>query len=193
MSFSYGSLLPHQESLSVRLRLEGPQRQPLPQQYDVNDVDNDQVISPSGIEGGTSSSIPSSVYDPNESYPQGHASLFSCFLNLVNTVVGAGMLGLPGALGGTGYLTGCWLMLMGAIFSAQGLVLLSMAAQQAGLPSSFYSVARAAVPEYTVLIDCAVAFKCFGGKTSQTSDNTRVVVCTPVLLIGVASLYDMVL
>jgi len=57
------------------------------------------------------------------------------------------------------------LIFVGAMFSAHGLSLLSRAAQQAGLPSSFYSVARAAVPQYTILIDLAVALKCFGVAT----------------------------
>lgn len=75
------------------------------------------------------------------------------------------MLGLPGAFGGTGWLAGLFLIVISASFSAHGLVLLSKAAQAAGLPSSFYTVAIAAVPQYTVLIDLAVALKCFGVAT----------------------------
>lgn len=95
----------------------------------------------------------------------GSASLISCGINLANTIVGAGMLGLPGAFGGTGYIGGSILITLGALFSAHGLNLLSKAAQKAGLPSSFYSVARATVPQYTILIDLAVALKCFGVAT----------------------------
>lgn len=93
------------------------------------------------------------------------ATIWSGFVNLANTIVGAGMLGLPGAFAGTGTIGGTLLLVLGAAFSAHGLFLLSRAAQQAGLPSSFYSVARAAVPQYTVLIDLAVALKCFGVAT----------------------------
>lgn len=95
----------------------------------------------------------------------GRATILSCTINLANTIVGAGMLGLPGAFGGTGWLAGLILIAVSAAFSAHGLVLLSKAAQRAGLPSSFYSVALAAVPRYTVLIDLAVAMKCFGVAT----------------------------
>ena len=95
----------------------------------------------------------------------GKATVISCSINLTNTIVGAGMLGLPGAFGGTGWLAGLFLIVISASFSAHGLVLLSKAAQAAGLPSSFYSVALAAVPQYTVLIDLAVAMKCFGVAT----------------------------
>jgi amino acid permease len=100
--------------------------------------------------------------DPNK---DGSATFTSCVINLANTIIGAGMLGLPGAMAGTGYVFGVILMTLGALFSAHGLMLLSKAAQQAGLPSSFYSVARAAVPKYTILIDLAVALKCFGVAT----------------------------
>lgn len=92
-------------------------------------------------------------------------TLWSGFINLTNTIIGAGMLGLPGAFAGTGAAGGSLLLLTGAFFSVQGLFLLSKAAQKTGLPSSFYSVARAAVPRYTILIDLAVALKCFGVAT----------------------------
>lgn len=96
----------------------------------------------------------------------GTATLSSCAINLANTIVGAGMLGLPGAFGGTGYVGGPLLIFAGAAFSAHGLMLLARAATMVGeYPSSFYTVARAAVPRYTVLIDLAVALKCFGVAT----------------------------
>eukprot|EP00804_Cyclotella_cryptica_P002082 CCRYP_006504-RA/>CCRYP_006504-RA protein AED:0.11 eAED:0.07 QI:0/0/0/1/0.5/0/3/0/191 len=75
------------------------------------------------------------------------------------------MLGLPGAFAGTGHTVGMALLLVAATFLAHGLVLLSKSATAASLPSSFYSVAAAAVPRYTVLIDLAVALKCFGVAT----------------------------
>lgn len=103
----------------------------------------------------------------HEQHPsqQPQATILSCVINLTNTIIGAGMLGLPGAFAGTGYVGGTILILCGAFFSTNGLYLLSSAAQRAGLPSSFYSVAAAAVPQYTILIDLAVALKCFGVAT----------------------------
>lgn len=102
--------------------------------------------------------------------PQKGSSIASCVINLANTIIGAGMLGLPGAFGGTGYLTGVVLLLIAAMFSAHGLVLLSKSAQKVGLPSSFYSVAAVAVPSYTILVDLAVALKCFGVATGKQND-----------------------
>eukprot|EP00977_Amphora_coffeiformis_P006348 scaffold1353_cov161-Amphora_coffeaeformis.AAC.20 len=132
-----------QESLSIRIRQEGPRRSA-----------SREALLQVGDEGEDDAIV-----------PKGHATIFSCFINLVNTIVGAGMLGLPGAFGGTGYVVGSVMICLGAAFSANGLVLLTKAARMARLPSSFYSVARAAVPEYTVLIDLAVALKCFGVAT----------------------------
>ena len=109
-------------------------------------------------------------YDDEEqqdssSKQQSKATIFSGTINLSNTIIGAGMLGLPGAFGGTGYIGGLVFIVTSAAFSAHGLVLLSKAAIKAGLPSSFYSVAHAAVPSYTILIDLAVTLKCFGVAT----------------------------
>jgi amino acid permease len=100
-------------------------------------------------------------------HSKGGASIASSVVNLTNTIVGAGMLGLPGAFGGTGYIGGLILIILAAGFSAHGLVLLSKCAQRTGLPSSFYSVALAAVPRCTILIDLAVALKCFGVATGE--------------------------
>ena len=93
------------------------------------------------------------------------STISSGVVNLANTIVGAGMLGLPGAFGGTGWLSGIILIVVSAIFSAHGLVLLSKSAIITGKPASFYSVAHASVPRYTMLIDAAVAVKCFGVAT----------------------------
>ncbi|KAL3802231.1 hypothetical protein HJC23_001775 [Cyclotella cryptica] len=106
---------------------------------------------------------------PSPTPPPKGSTLTSGILNLSNTIVGAGMLGLPGAFAGTGHTAGMALLLVAATFSAHGLVLLSKSATAAGLPSSFYSVAAAAVPRYTVLIDLAVALKCFGVATDTTT------------------------
>ena len=93
------------------------------------------------------------------------ATISSSVINLTNTIVGAGMIGLPGAFGGTGYVSGMILIALSAAFAAHGLVLLTKVACLTGRPCSFYSVAHASVPKYTVLIDAAVALNCFGVAT----------------------------
>lgn len=96
------------------------------------------------------------------------ASSFSCIANLANTILGSGLLGLPGAFAGAGSLTGTILLLVASLGSANGLRLLSHCARKVGYeePTSFYSVANAAHPGSTKIIDFAVAIKCFGVATS---------------------------
>ena len=96
------------------------------------------------------------------------ATFFSCVANLANTILGSGLLGLPGAFAGAGSLTGTLLLIIAAFGSANGLRLLSLCASKVGYdePTSFYSVANRAHPSSTTVIDFAVAIKCFGVATS---------------------------
>jgi amino acid permease len=92
-------------------------------------------------------------------------TLFSSILNLVNTIIGTGMLGLPGAFAGSGYFGGFFLLIVSAAFSAHGLMLLTKAADITGVPCSFYSLTQRTIPRCTILIDLSVALKCFGVAT----------------------------
>lgn len=95
------------------------------------------------------------------------ATWFSCYINLTNTIVGSGMLGLPYAFSNTGWIFGTALMCVCATLSATALHLLSVCAFRVGGPNvSFYSVAKHATPRASFLIDVAVAVKCFGVATS---------------------------
>lgn len=94
------------------------------------------------------------------------ATWFSCFVCLTNTLMGAGMLGLPYAFANTGWILGTFLMACCACSSAFALHVLSICATKTEKPSSFYAVAMLAAPSYVVLIDFAVAIKCFGVATS---------------------------
>ena len=99
----------------------------------------------------------------------GSASALSCIINLTNTVAGTGMLGLPGAFAGSGFVVGTILLVVASLFSANGLRLLALSAEKVGIsqekPSSFYIIANAALPDFTLVIDFAVALKCFGVAT----------------------------
>eukprot|EP00471_Norrisiella_sphaerica_P012048 CAMPEP_0184504326 /NCGR_PEP_ID=MMETSP0113_2-20130426/52406_1 /TAXON_ID=91329 /ORGANISM="Norrisiella sphaerica, Strain BC52" /LENGTH=137 /DNA_ID=CAMNT_0026893965 /DNA_START=71 /DNA_END=485 /DNA_ORIENTATION=- len=61
----------------------------------------------------------------NPKRPPGEASMFSCIINLSNTILGAGMLGLPHAFANSGYLLGSILLVVFATLSAFGLHLLA--------------------------------------------------------------------
>ena len=72
---------------------------------------------------------------------------------LANTLLGAGMLGLPAAFADCGYAVGLALLVFFASLGALGLTLLAYAADRAGRPASIYSVAEAALPGLGVLLD----------------------------------------
>ena len=94
------------------------------------------------------------------------ASPFSCYICLANTIMGAGILGLPYALAQTGWLLGTIIMIFCACNSVFALHELAVCAALTSKPSSFYSVAMKAAPDFVWLIDAAVAIKCFGVATS---------------------------
>ena len=85
---------------------------------------------------------------------------------LANTILGAGMLGLPFAFAACGFLVGPVMLLSFACCSVTALMMLAECADYAGRPATFNSVAERAMPGSGVLIDVAVAIKCFGVATS---------------------------
>lgn len=98
--------------------------------------------------------------------------MFSCIVNLSNTILGAGMLGLPHAFGVCGWVLGYSLLIVFACLASLGLFLLSCCATKLREADpkrgkqSFYAIAMAVLPQATTLIDAAVAIKCFGVGTS---------------------------
>jgi len=103
---------------------------------------------------------------------EGQATMFSCIVNLSNTILGAGMLGLPHAFGVCGWVLGYSLLIVFACLASLGLFLLSCCATKLREADpkrgkqSFYAIAMAVLPQATTLIDAAVAIKCFGVGTS---------------------------
>jgi len=95
-----------------------------------------------------------------------NASIFSCYCNLANTILGSGMLGLPYAFAHTGWVLGSLLIVLFGISSAFSLHTLALCAMTIPGPSSFYRVGHHAMPQLTLVIDFAVAIKCFGVATS---------------------------
>jgi len=92
-------------------------------------------------------------------------TVFSGVLNLANTIIGAGLLGLPYAVANTGLVSGLFLFIFCGGFAAFGLHLLGSLARE--FPdSSFYILAEKSIPRYKFLVDLTVAVKCFGVATS---------------------------
>ena len=103
----------------------------------------------------------------------GTATMGSCIVNLCNTILGAGMLGLPHALGNSGWVLGMFLMGSMCYTAGFGLYLLAVCSHKAqgesehNEPQSFYTLAKRTIPGYgPLIVDAAVAIKCFGVGTS---------------------------
>lgn len=100
------------------------------------------------------------------SQPLHATSLPVCILAMLNTILGAGMLGLPHAFAESGYILGVFMLAIFGCFSAFALHLLSCCSTQLASPCSFYTLTSRAIPRGTFLVDLAIAIKCFGVGTS---------------------------
>lgn len=90
------------------------------------------------------------------------ADLLGSYVNLTNSIIGGGTLGLPYAFAGCGWILGTILVVLFGVATCFSLHLLTLCALKVPPPSSFYKVAKAAIPDYAFLVDVAVAFQTFG-------------------------------
>mmetsp|Transcript_39714 Transcript_39714/g.104885 ORF Transcript_39714/g.104885 Transcript_39714/m.104885 type:complete len:479 (-) Transcript_39714:273-1709(-) len=117
------------------------------------------------LDGSPSDASSSAAALLDVSKPRGAPVYVGTFV-LANTILGAGMLGLPAAFAGCGYVIGIVMVIGFATCAIFGLHLLSEAANIVGRPATFHKVADAAVPGFGMLFDAAIAIKCFGVATS---------------------------
>lgn len=115
----------------------------------------------------------------------GVASAPSVLLNLLKSIIGAGILGIPLALQRLGYVPGLLVMLVAAGLSFFGLYLLAIVIHRHGRSSTFSSIAREFYPQrwLLVLLDGAIVVKCMGVGMSYLSVVGDVV---PDILRGLA-------
>jgi len=99
---------------------------------------------------------------------QPKGSLMAGVFVLANTILGAGMLGLPFAFASCGFFLGPLMLLAFGVCSATALILLSLCADKVGREKSpkFFDIASAAIPGVGTIIDVAVGIKCTGVATS---------------------------
>lgn len=90
------------------------------------------------------------------------ASSLSSYINLTNTIVGSGMLGLPYAVAKSGWVLGLSLLAISGLATVFSLHLLTICAAKVSPPSSFYAITEASMPRFTFLIDFAVFLQTFG-------------------------------
>lgn len=93
----------------------------------------------------------------------GQASWISSVINLVNTIVGAGVLAMPLAMSHMGMLLGTFVILWSGVTAGFGLYLQSRCAVYLERGSaSFFALSQITYPNAAVIFDAAIAVKCFG-------------------------------
>ncbi|OOQ85665.1 Vacuolar amino acid transporter 6 [Penicillium brasilianum] len=93
----------------------------------------------------------------------GEASWASSVINLVNTIIGAGVLAMPLAISHMGIVLGVLVILWSGVTAGFGLYLQSRCAQYLDRGSaSFFALSQLTYPNAAVVFDAAIAIKCFG-------------------------------
>ncbi|KAJ5795150.1 hypothetical protein N7457_001749 [Penicillium paradoxum] len=93
----------------------------------------------------------------------GEASWSSSVINLLNTIIGAGVLAMPLAISHMGIVLGVCVVLWSGLTAGFGLYLQSLCAQYLDRGSaSFFALSQLTYPNAAVVFDAAIAIKCFG-------------------------------
>ncbi|MCJ1463930.1 hypothetical protein MMC07_002539 [Pseudocyphellaria aurata] len=97
----------------------------------------------------------------------GQASWISSVINLLNTILGAGVLAMPLALSRMGVLLGIIVIVWSGLTAGFGLYLQTRCARylERG-SSSFFALSQITYPNAAVIFDFAIAMKCFGVSVS---------------------------
>jgi len=91
------------------------------------------------------------------------ASANSAAINLLNTIIGAGMLAMPYAIRADGILLGVIVIMVSACTSSFGLYLQGQCSKYVKTgDASFFALAQLTYPQLSVVFDLAIAIKCFG-------------------------------
>lgn len=93
----------------------------------------------------------------------GQASWISSVINLLNTIVGAGILAMPLALSRMGIIFGSIIILWAGLTAGFGLYLQSKCSRYLDRgAASFFALSQITYPNAAVIFDAAIAIKCFG-------------------------------
>lgn len=90
------------------------------------------------------------------------AGFNSCSINLLKTILGAGMLAMPSSYAALGYVPGTIFVFLAGTLSAFGLHLFVISAQYVGRNATVSKLASITYPRIGFLFDLAIAVKCFG-------------------------------
>lgn len=93
----------------------------------------------------------------------GGATFKSSVINLMNTIMGAGMLAMPYAIRANGVVLGVFFIAFSACCSSFGLYLQGQCTRYVPKgQASFFSLSKLTYPQLGVVFDIAIAIKCFG-------------------------------
>lgn len=90
------------------------------------------------------------------------SSMFTCFANMICTICGAGILGLPYAFSLSGWVSGTMFLAIAGLMNASACHLLSLCAAKIGPPSSLYSVMEPVGKNLTLFVDIMMCINLFG-------------------------------
>lgn len=94
------------------------------------------------------------------------AEIFGSYVNLANSVIGSGILGLPYAFAASGFVLGTFLIVIAACATTVSLHMLTLCSLKVKFPASFFAITEASVPSLVLAIDIAVASMTFFGAAS---------------------------
>ena len=128
----------------------------------------EKIISPK-VAGSVESGIsPRGVEDIDDKATT-LAGFGASYVNLVKTIIGAGILVLPFALMKTGLLLGLIMIFMAGTLCILGLHLLNVAAMNLGRKASFSGLCSITYPKAAFAFEMAIAVKCIGAGISYIS------------------------
>lgn len=92
------------------------------------------------------------------------ATVKSSVINLMNTIIGAGILAMPFAFKSNGIVLGLLFIIVSGAAASLGLYFQAISSLYLpkGSNASFFSVAKITYPSLAVVFDIAIAIKCFG-------------------------------
>ncbi len=97
------------------------------------------------------------------------APFATSFINLIKTIIGSGILGLPFAVQQFGLIPGISLMFIAAATATFGLHIINVAAMQLGRKSSFSGICSITYPKAAFAFELAIALKCIGTSIAYLS------------------------
>ena len=123
-----------------------------------NDIERDSVSNP--LHNGLIED--NKVLDNNPIESVRTSSMFTCFANMICTICGAGILGLPYAFSLSGWVSGTLFLAIAGLMNASACHLLSLCAAKVGPPSSLYSVMEPVGKNLTLFVDIMMCINLFG-------------------------------